>query len=87
MQINKEVNQMVEIFIKKAHHEMSPCLWERKNDDCSEWADWNIEGDDYCQAHAEKVIEILKQYGFEVEDRKIKWMNKVKERRINHAEK
>jgi hypothetical protein len=76
---------MVEIFIKKTYHELSTCSWT-KDDDCFEWAIWNIEGDDYCQAHAEKVIEILKKIGFEVKDRKIKWMNKVKERRNNHAE-
>jgi len=72
---------MAEINIRKVYHKMSQCLWERKDDDCFEWAVWNIEGDNYCQHHAEKVIEILKEYGFEAEAKKIKWMNKIKERR------
>lgn len=62
---------MAEIHIEKARFKNSPCEWE-KDDNCFEWAKWHIEGGDYCQSHAEKVIQILKDHGINVDINKIK---------------
>lgn len=63
---------MAELFIKKAYKKDNPqCLWEKKGDECFDWAEWNIEGDDYCQIHAKKVLQSLKDHGIDVDIEKI----------------
>lgn len=45
----------------------SQCEWE-KDEACFKDAEWFIEDGDYCQHHAEKVLQILKNEGLDVPD-------------------
>jgi len=45
----------------------SQCEWE-KDEDCFKKAKWFIEGGSYCERHAKKVLQILKDEGFDVPD-------------------
>ncbi len=70
---------MTEPIIKKAFKN-ARCDWE-KGIMCFALAEWYIEGGHYCQVHAERVIQILNDNGAGIDINKIKWINKLKERR------
>lgn len=61
---------MAEVFIKKAYKN-ALCEWE-KDIGCFEDAAWYIEGGNYCQFHAQKVIQKLNELGANIDPNKIK---------------
>lgn len=52
-------------IIVKRQAQWYQCEWE-KGEDCFKDAKWYVEGGSYCQKHAEKVLQILKDGGFEI---------------------
>ncbi len=79
---------MAEIFIKKAR-KRNDCDWRKGNDCdwdllehmCFEDADWYIEGVNYCQYHAQKVVRVLNDNGAGIDPKKINWIDELVKRR------